>query len=317
MAINTTHTMGGWYSTVKGVAHESLADVCTILDSFQTPFFSSAPKIRASDVVHSWTIDTLMGAATASPLETAAFAVTANTDPVRLTNVCQVFRNDIEVSDRARENNLAGIRDMYDHQVMKGFKQIARSYETWAFQKYTVAGAVTSATATGDLTTAPTGSNFRGFALVYSGAAGTCVTLTEIINLSESLFNAGAEPDSMWFAPAFKKGFVAVTSGTSVNTRNIAASDKALIQNVDVYESPFNQLYAVITDRFIPTATVSSSGTGYYIGDRAMAKVAFYRPPQHKPMGKVTDTTRGIVLMDCTLQLDHPSAWGMVTGVTA
>jgi hypothetical protein len=317
MAINTTHTIGGWYSTVKGVAHESLGDVCTILDSFQTPFFSSAPKIKATDVVHSWTIDTLMGAVTASPLETAAFAVTANTDPTRLTNVCQVFRNDIEVSDRSRENNPAGIRDMYDHQVMKGFKQIARSYETWAFQKYTTAGAVTSATATGDATNAATGSNFRGFALVYSGAAGTCVTLTEIINLSQSLFDAGAEPDSMWFAPAFKKAFVAVTSGTSVNTRNIAASDRALIQNVDVYESPFNQLYAVITDRFIPTATVSSSGAGYYIGDRAMAKVAFFRPPQHKPMGKVTDTTRGIVLMDCTLQLDHPSAWGMVTGVTA
>jgi hypothetical protein len=176
---------------------------------------------------------------------------------------------------------------------------------------------VTSATATGDATNAATGSNFRGFALVYSGVAGTCLMTGDIVNLSESLFNAGAEPDSMWFAPAFKRQFVERVAGTNINSRNIAASDKALIQNVDVYESPFNQLYAVITDRFIPTATVSSSGAGYYIGDRAMAKVAFYRPPQHKPMGKTTDTTRGIVLMDCSLQLDHPSAWGMVTGVTA
>jgi hypothetical protein len=316
MAINTTHTLGGWYSTVKGVNRESLADVCTILDSFQTPFFSSAPKVKVTDVVFSWTIDTLMGAVTASPLETAAFAVTANTDPVRLTNVCQVFRNDIEVSDRQRENNPAGIGDFYDHQVMKGFKQIARSYETWAFQKYSTAGAVTSATATGDLTNAATGSNFRGFAMVYSGAAGTSVLTSHIIALSEAMFDAGAEPDSMWFAPANKRAFVAQVAGTTINARNIAASDKSLIQNVDVYESPFNQLYAVITDRFIPTATVSSSGAGYYIGDRAMAKVAFYRPPQHKPMGKVTDTTRGIVLMDCSLMLDHPSSWGMVTGVT-
>jgi hypothetical protein len=46
-----------------------------------------------------------------------------------------------------------------------------------------------------------------------------------------------------------------------------------------------------------------------------MAKVAFFRPPQHKPLGKVSDTTRGIVLMDCSLMLDHPSAWGAVTGV--
>jgi hypothetical protein len=315
MAENTTHTIGGWYSTVKGTTHESLADVCTILDSFQTPFFSSAPKVKVSDVVFSWTVDTLMGTVITSPTELSAFGVTANTNPSRLTNVCQVFRNDIEVSDRAREINVAGIRDFYDHQVMKGFKQIARSYEAWAFQKYTTAAATTSATATGDATTSPTGSNFRGFALVYSGCAGTCVLTSDIINLSESLFNAGAEPDSMWFAPANKRQFVREV-GTTINTRNIAATDKALIQNVDVYESPFNQLYAVITDRFIPTATVSSSGAAYFIGDRAMAKVAFFRPPQHKPIGKATDSTRGIVLMDCSLQLDHPSAWGAVTGVT-
>jgi hypothetical protein len=317
MAINTTHTVGGWYSAVPGVAHESLADVCTILDSFQTPFFSSAPKIKVSDVVFSWTVDTLMGPVITSPTETSAFGVTAMTDPKRLSNVCQVFRNDIEVSDRAREVNPAGIRDFYDHQVMKGFKQLARSYETWAFQKYTTALANTSATATGDATTSPTGSNFRGFALVYSGVAGTCVMTSDIVSLSMSLFDAGAEPDSIWFAPAFKKAFVSQVAGTNINARNVAASDKILIQNVDVYETPFNQLYAVITDRFIPTATVSSSGAGYYIGDRAMAKVAFFRPPQHKPLGKVTDTTRGIVLMDCSLQLDHPSAWGMATGVTA
>ena len=314
MATNTTHTVGGWYGTVPGVAHESLADVCTILDSFQTPFFSSAPKIKVSDVVFSWTIDTLMGAVTASPVETTAFAVTAMTNPARLNNVCQVFRNDIEVSDRERETNPAGIRDFYDHQVMKGFKQLARSYETWAFQKYTTAAGGPS-TATGDATNAATGCNFRGFSLVTSGAAGTCVLTAHIIGLSQSLFNAGAEPDSMWFAPANKWQFVREIG--TYNTRNIAATDKAMIQNVDVYESPFNQLYAVITDRFIPTATVSSSGAAYYIGDRAMAKVAFFRPPQHKSLGKVTDTTRGIVLMDCSLQLDHPSAWGAVTGVTA
>jgi hypothetical protein len=315
--LNSTFTVGGWYGTVPGVAHESLADVCTILDSFQTPFFSSAPKIKVSDVVFSWSVDTLMSPSTTSQLEASAFVVSANTDPARLTNVCQVFRDDIEVTDRARTINPAGIRDFYDHQVMKGFKFLSRSYESWVFQKYATAAATTSATATGNATTAPTASNFRGFSIILSAVNTTtsAVATADIIALSESLFNAGAEPDSMWFAPANKRQFVAVLSANSGNTRNIAAIDKQMIQNVDVYESPFNQLYAVITDRFIPTATVSSSGAGYYIGDRAMAKVAFFRPPQHKPLGKVSDTTRGIVLMDCSLMLDHPSAWGAVTGV--
>jgi hypothetical protein len=307
----TTSTYGGWYSTVPGVAHESLADVCTILDSFQAPFFSSAPKIRATDVVHSWAIDTLMAPVTASRREVSAFAAAAITSPARLTNVCQIFGYDVEVSDRERETNPAGIRDPYDHIVMKAFKQIGRDYESWVFSVGATASASGQATAT-----APSGLGIRGFSLIVSNAPGG-VTTADIIRASESLFNAGAEPDSMWFAPANKRQFVAATSGTGgFNVRNIAADDKRLVANVDVFESPFNQLYAVITDRFIPTASASATGAAYFIGDRAMAKVAFFRPPQHKAMGKASDGTRGIVLMDATLQLDHPSAWAAVTGVT-
>jgi len=75
----------------------------------------------------------------------------------------------------------------------------------------------------------------------------------------------------------------------------------------------------VITDRFIETvfASQASASALYYIGDRSMAKVAVWRPPQHQPMGKSGTHTQGIVLMDATLQLDHPSAWAFFSGVTS
>ena len=296
------------------VTHESLADVCTILDSFQTPFFSTAPKTRASDAVHSWTVDTLLGATTALSYDGSAFNADyagTMTNPSRLTNAVITFVQGVEVGDQARAINPAGIRDYYDHQVMKAFKQLARNYEAWNF----ATGA--SASATAGSTVSPSAKGLAsGFALIASAAAVCAVGLGDIVRMSEALFNAGAEPDSMWFAPAQKRQFVTAVSGTGVNSRNIAAADKSIIQNVDVYESPFNQLYAVITDRFIPTATAAATGYGYFIGDRSMAKIAFLRPPQHKPMGKGGDSTRGLVLMDCTLQLDHPSAWGRVTGCT-
>jgi hypothetical protein len=298
--------------SITNVVHEDLADICTILDSFQTPLFSSSPKIRATDVVHSWTLDTLVAAQTAHAADASAFnnAWPTQTAPQRLNNAVVTFSNNIEVGDQARAINPAGIRDFYDHQVMKSFKQIARDCEAWLF----ATGASASSEASSVVHAASAYGMF-GFPMVVSNAPGG-VTTAHIIAISEALFNAGAEPDSMWFAPANKRQFVAQVSGTAINSRNIAAADKALIQNVDVYESPFNQLYAVITDRFIPTSTVSASAYGYFIGDRSMAKIAFLRPPQHKPMGKAGDSTRGIVLMDLTLQLDHPSAWGRVTGTT-
>ena len=316
----TTQTVGaGLYSTfdagffpnATGIHHEDLVDVVTILDSFQTPFFSSAPKIRAKDVVHSWTVDTLTATSTAGVAEGIDFSADTLTSPVRLMNGTQIFSRHVMVSDRERDANPAGIRDMYEHQTMKEFKVLARNFEARSFAVNST-GSATGAEAT----TAPLMAGFRGFGITTSSSASGGVTTADIVTLSQTLFENGAEPDSIWFAPPNKRQFVNATiSSGSGNVRNIAATDQRLVANVDVFETPFNQLYAVITDRFIPCTTSSAVGA-YYIGDRAMAKIAFYRPPQHKPMGKGGDHTRGIVLFEATLQLDHPSSWAAMTGIT-
>ena len=309
-ALNEMLTFGLGWPNATGFQHEDLADIVTILDSFQTPFFSSAPKVRAKDPTHSWVVDTLAAAASGGTLEGNDFAGDVLTTPARLVNGTQIFARSVVVSDRERDANPAGIRDMYEYQIMKEFKVIARNAESrfWAV--------TSTASATGDAATAPLMAGFRGFGITTQSSASGGVTTADIVTLSQTLFENGAEPDSIWFAPASKRQFVnATVSSGSGNVRNIAATDQRLVANIDVFETPFNQLYAVITDRFIPQSTNSASGA-YYIGDRSMAKIAFFRPPQHKPMGKNGDHTRGIVLMECTLHLDHPSSWGAVTGVT-
>lgn len=311
MAGVNTYDVGFWPLSTAAT-HEDLVDIVTILDSFQTPLFSSSPKVRATDVVHSWTIDTLAATASGGAVEASDFSSSTLTSPSRLVNGTQIFRRDVQVSDRERDANVAAIRDMYEHQVMKEFKVLARNCEArlWAVNSTGSATGITAGTA-------PLMAGIRGFGISSSGSASGSVTTADIVTLSQTLFENGAEPDSIWFAPASKKQFVnATVSSGSGNVRNIAATDQKLVANIDVFETPFNQLYAVITDRFIPMAAASNLGNGYYIGDRSMAKIAFYRPPQHKPMGKSGDHTRGLVLMECTLQLDHPSSWAVWTGVT-
>lgn len=303
----------GFFNNATGWNREDYVPVVTILDSFQTPWFSASPKIRARDVVHSWTVDTLAATSTAGVPDGVDFSADNITAAVRLTNVTQVFSKHVMVSDRERATNPNGIADMYEHQIMKGFKELARNAEARFFAVNST-GSATGAEAT----TAPLMAGINGFAIITAGAsaASAGVVTSDIVGLAQQLYDAGAEPDSMWFATASKKQFVnATVSSGSGNTRNIAATDQRIVANVDVFESPFNQLFAVITDRFIPCTTSSAVGR-YFIGDRSMAKCAFLRPPQHKPIGKGGDHTRGIVLMDCTLHLDHPSSWGAITGVT-
>lgn len=311
MAGLTTYDLGFWPLSTA-VTREDLVDIVTILDSYQTPLFSSSPKVRSADVVHSWTVDSLAATSTAGTEENIDFATSTPTKSVRLVNGTQIFYRGVHVSDRERDANIAGIRDLYEHQVMKEFKVLARNCESRLFAVNST-GSATGITGT----TAPLMAGLRGFGISSAGSASGSVTTADIVTLSETLFTNGAEPDSLWFAPASKKQFVnATVSSGSGNVRNIAATDQKLVANIDVFETPFNQLYAVIVDRFIPMAAASNLGNGWYIGDRSMAKVAFYRPPQHKPMGKSGDHTRGMVLMECTLQLDHPSSWAVFTGVT-
>ena len=311
----------GFFPSDTAIHHEDLTDVLTILDSFQTPLFSGAPKIRARDVVHSWPVDSLTAVSSGGAPDGVDFTGDTLTTPVRLFNGTQIFRRDVVVSDRERQANPAGIRDMYEHQVMKEFKVIARNFEYSAFRNTNVTASAATGVETSAVSAAPLMVGLRGLfggggTIPVSGVGGAGFTTGDMINVAQTLFVNGAEPDSLWLAPATKLQFVNNTLGSAINVRNIAATDQRLVANIDVFESPFNQLFAVITDRFIPMGSASASGYAYYIGDRSMAKVAFFRPPQHKEMGKQGDNTRGIVLMEATLELTHPSAWGAVTAVT-
>lgn len=316
----STYDVGFWPS-VSAIHHEDFTDVLTILDSSATPGFSTFPKTRAKDVIHSWPIDSLVGPSSAGAPDGVDFAGDTLATPSRLYNGCQEFRRDVIVSDRERDANPAGMRDMYEHQIMKEFKVLARNCEYTLFRNSSTASAtgVEASAASAAMYMAGFRGQFGPTTAVITTAApsGSLIFATgDLMGLAQTMYTNGAEPDSIWFAPSTKRQFIDATLGSSINVRNIAATDQRLVANIDVFESPFNQLFAVIVDRFIPMGTASASAYAWFMGDRSMSKLAFYRPPQHKQMGKGGDHTRGIVLMDLTLELAHPFSWGAIVGVT-
>lgn len=318
-ALFSTYDVGTFGAgATASTTHEDLIDVQVILGSTQCPAFTQFRKDRARDVVHSWSVDSLAATSTAGFQEGIDFSGTNITAAVRLMNGTQIFAKHIVVSDREREANPAGqFRDQYEKQTMMAFKELTRHCEARIFATGSTASATGVETDGGGT---PIMASIPGFGITFSGASASGVQTADIIRLSQAMFDNGVEPDSIWFSTPHKREFFfAVTgSSSSVNVRNIAATDNRFQANIEVMETPFGQLYAVITDRFIPTSSASATTrAGYYIMDKSMASLPFFRPPQHKPMGKNGDHTRGIILMELTLRLDHPSAFGSVTGITA
>lgn len=308
-------------ASATGINHEDFIDVQVILGSTMTPGFTSFRKDRARDVVHSWSVDTLAATSTAGTPEGQTFSAAALVNAVRLTNVTQIFSKGVMVSDRERELNPAGgFKDLLDKEVMKAYKEITRNAESRIFATASGASTVAGSATGAEATSAPTLASIQGLGCLTSGASASGVFLNDIFRISQSLFENGMEPDSIWFAPAHKRDFFHAVTGTTngINVRNIAAVDNRLQANIEVMETPFGQQFAVIVDRFIPTSNASATTkAAYYVADRSMAALPFLRPPQMKEMGKAGDYTQALVLMEHTLRLDHPTAWGAVTGITS
>jgi D-serine deaminase-like pyridoxal phosphate-dependent protein len=143
----------GFFPSDTAVHHEDFTDVLTILDSFQTPAFSSFPKIRVRDMVHSWPVDTLAAPTTAGTPDGVDWNGDVLTTPLRLFNGTQIFSRHVGVSDRERAANPAGIRDMYEHQIMKEFKVLARNAEYVLFKSTAVVSGAASSIVSGSETT--------------------------------------------------------------------------------------------------------------------------------------------------------------------
>src|SRR5437773_5705317 len=246
------------------VNREDLSDVIINIAPFETPLFSTAPRVPVRHTTHEWLEDSLAAASTTPysgsyATEGADFAAQVGLVPARLTNWTQIFRKDIKVSETQRVLNPAGMRDLYQYQIEIAMKEIARHIETKFFDVNSgTAASATGATGTlrqmspiGLFVTANTGSG--------SGASGHAKTAIDA--LIEKCFIAGGSPTKIFCHPNSKTQFASALGGTGFQYRNIAASDARVIGNIDVYTSNFNVI-ELIPDRFVPSGSATAAATG-------------------------------------------------------
>lgn len=305
-----TYSLG---TTGASGIRDDILDLLTMIDPWDTPFVSSAPKVQVSNVEHFWFVDALAATSTAGAAEGDDFSGVNLTARTRLSNYTQIFRKDIFVSDTIRQVNPVGVRDEYEYQVMKAMREIARNIERRVFDASATAGA------SGASATVRVLKPFRGYALASASSTGL-ITTAAVNSLMETVYTNGGNPDALFVSPGVKADFSQAAGGAAViNTRNIAAADKKVVQNIDVWESDFG-LVAVIPDRFIAQSSATGDGgntsQAWYVLERAKAQIGFLRPIRHVPIGKAGDSTRGIVVGEVTLQVLHPSAHGYNYGVT-
>jgi len=298
---------------VAGSANkESVFETIQNIVPWDTPFYSSAPKVNVGLVTFEWLTDTLAAAATGGTGEGEIITAAARTNRVRRQNNTQIFTVGLDVSDTQIAASPYGISGEYPYQVMLAMREVARNIESRAwvnagFERTTGAEGTTRITASLRAT---------AWGIPVQTAQNGAISLASVEDTFEAVVLRGGNPDKLYCSLGVKSDFTSVAQATGINRMfNLAASDKRLVANVTVFEGNHGTL-VVVPDKFIPQSSATGDNQCAALLESARMKVGIFRPMKHVPLSKQGDSTRGYVVTELGFINLHASAHGFITGLT-
>lgn len=275
---------------------EDLLNVLTNLSPKNTQLVSGLGTSSASSIRHEWLIDTLGSVKDNYFVEGVDASYSDTTDPTRLVNYTQIFREAYNVTDTERAVNTAAFNDRLAYEATKAMTELKNDME-YAIMRASIACGTGSA-----------GRRMRGLknslSLVTSQSG---VSLTEtILNDYFQLVwdNTSTEVNAVYGDMYIKRKISAFTAGA---TKNFSQDDKRLINAIDVYQADAASNVKLFAHRY---ASISGTDTNHdVIGiNEDMFKVAYLRKPFTRELAKTGDSTKGEVVTEATLENKHYNA---------
>ena len=325
---------------------EDLANFISQITRDETPFMSSIGKTKASAIYHEWQTDELNapgnsklvdGADFRAPVAGNAGSTAANDDTgnvantfnvggperTRLGNYAQINGKTIAVSGTRRAVDQAGIADEYAYQLKKRGTELRRDVEADLIGNQVSSGSGVRAfggyaswindTATieyaGTGSTAPTTVG-RGTHAYTPSAASTrgSLSLSQIDSVMQKIYEEGGKASKIMLSPKLRRDFSDLMVTDSGVRRNIDMDGK-LRQSVDIYMSDFGDL--MVMPNYI-MGLGSTADTAAYIYDPQWFAVATLRPLQEVDVGQQGDSTVGMMVEECTLEVKNPLGCGAI-----
>jgi len=181
------------------------------------------------------------------------------------------------------------------------------------------------------------GTDADGTATVRSTIAGSTtapdrdpLALTNIDSVMQKIYEQGGKATKIMLSPKLRRDFSDLMVGDTGVQRNIDESGK-LRQSVDVYMSDFGDLMVVpnyimgLTNNFAFTGdnNVAHSGAGVtnlanfaaLVYDPMWFATAYLRPLAEVDVGQQGDSTKGMMVEECTLEVRNPLGCGAIYGL--
>lgn len=288
--------MASTYTYDDNSRREDLLDVITNLDYKENQLVSGLGTSTAKDILHQWLTDTLKTPGSNFYVESVDASYPATTNPVRLTNYCQIVRNGIQVSDTERSMNNAAFNDRYAYEVQKKLKEYKQDLEYALMRGSLVCG---SGSAARQL------KGIKNWVSISCSSSGTSLSESALNDFLQLVWNNGTEVNAL-FAPMYlKRKISGFTSGT---TKYTDVTDRRLINAVDVYQADAARMVKLFAHRFVTVSGDYGAGTNNsdLIGiNEDFFKIAYLRKPMVRELAKTGDATNGEVVGEQTLECLH------------
>lgn len=260
----------------------------TNLDYTSTPFLSSIGESMASSTFHEWQVDTYASSADNAAIESSDVTTSDLTQPTRTTNIVQLFRKDVVVSDTESAIPHYGMGDPFTYQTEKKMVEMNRDME-----KAAIAG--TRASGSSGVARRMDGA----IALITSNKtarnSGTSFTETEFNEIVRGIYDGGTDStvDLVLLSSYLK---LVVDRFNTKTTSNLSANEYSQVLRVETYTSAFGT-HRIAFSREIPSSGVLAVDTSKW--RRAWL---VNRQPKLTPLGKTGSATKGLLEAEATLE---------------
>jgi len=152
-----------------------------------------------------------------------------------------------------------------------------------------------------------------------AGSGRRALSLSEIDSVMQKIYQEGGKATKIMLSPKLRRDFSDLMVTDSGVRRNIDMDGK-LRQSVDIYMSDFGDLMVVPNYIMgLSTSTTAANDTAdscALVYDPMWFSIATLRPMQEVDVGQAGDSTRGMFVEECSLEVKNPLGAGAIYNLT-
>lgn len=284
-------TGDGAYTYDDNAMREDLLGVLTNIDPTETQLVSGLGTSTCQQILHEWLEDTLGTVKTNAYQEGVDASYAALTNPSRLFNYTQIFREAFQVSDTERSVNTAAFNDRYSYEATKALKELKNDME-YALMRGSLACGTGSA--------ARQLKGIKNFLSLVTSQSGVSLTEAILNDYFQDVWEEGTTVNAVYAGMYIKRKISGFTAGA---TKNFDQKDRRLINAIDIYEGDAAPVVKLFAHRYV---TVSGD-TNYDVVclNEDLFKIAYLRKPKIRELAKTGDSTKGEIVAEATLECRH------------